>query len=166
MFFRRLGGFAHRYRYGIIAAWLVAAAVLNVAIPQLSDVIKRDSTPFLPANSDVMQAYRAMGQKFGGQSAGGDAIVVMEDKSGLSQADFDFYATVVRRLNSDRARVPFTTDFITHPELKDAAVSKDHRAIYLFAGLKQNVGTPGAMPTRSGCATSSKPANPRVSRLT
>ena len=65
MFFRQVGAFAHRFRYAIIAAWLVAAAILNVAIPQLSDVIKRDATPFLPASSDVMRAYQAMGQKFG-----------------------------------------------------------------------------------------------------
>jgi RND superfamily putative drug exporter len=143
MFFRRLGEFGHRFRYAIIAAWLVAAAVLNVAIPQLSDVIKRDSTPFLPNDSDVMRAYDTMGQKFGGRAAGGDVIVVLENQGGLSQADYNFYAAVVHRLGAHKDRVPFMTDYITHPEFKDAAVSRDQKAIYLFAGLKTPVGTPG-----------------------
>jgi RND superfamily putative drug exporter len=143
MFFRRVGELAHRFRVAIIVGWLVAAAVLNVAIPQLSDVIKRDATPFLPNNSDVMRAYDTMGQKFGGRAAGGDVIIVMEDPHGLTQADYDYYASLVGKLEAHKDRVPFLTDYLSHPEFKDAAVSKDHKAIYLFAGLKTPVGTPG-----------------------
>ncbi|MDQ6747311.1 MAG: MMPL family transporter, partial [Candidatus Dormibacteraeota bacterium] len=142
MFFRRLGQFGSRFRYPIIAAWVVAAEVLNITIPQLSDVIKRDATPFLPNDSDVMRAYDTMGQKFGGRAAGGDVIVVLENQGGLSPADYDFYATVVHRLSAQKDRVPFLTDYLSHPEFKEAAVSKDQRAIYLFAGLKTPVGTP------------------------
>ena len=143
MFFRRVGELAHRFRYAIIAAWVVAAVVLNVVIPQLSEVIKTDATPFLPASSDVMRAYHVMGQKFGGRAAGGDVIVVIENQHGLSQADYDYYAAVVQRFKAHKDRVPVLTDYITHPEFKDAAVSRDHKAIYLFAGLKSLVGTPG-----------------------
>jgi RND superfamily putative drug exporter len=143
VFFQRLGVLAGRFRYAIIGAWVLAAIVLNIAIPQLSEVIKRDATPFLPNDSEVMRAYDTMGRKFGGQSAGGDVIVVLEDQKGLSAADYDYYATVVHRLKAHPDRVPFLTDYLTHPEFKEAAVSHDRRAIYLFAGLRTNVGTPG-----------------------
>ncbi|MFN2466155.1 MAG: MMPL family transporter [Candidatus Dormibacteria bacterium] len=143
MLFRHLGELGHRFRYAIIAAWVLGAVALNVAIPQLSDVIKRDATPFLPNNSDVMRAYDTMGQKFGGRAAGGDVIVVLENTRGLTPADYDFYATLVKRLGGRKDRVPFMTDYISHPEFKDAAVSRDRKAIYLFAGLKTPVGTPG-----------------------
>ncbi|GAC1333167.1 MAG: RND transporter MmpL10 [Candidatus Dormibacteria bacterium] len=143
MFFRRLGALAGRFRFPIIAAWLAAAVVLNLVIPQLSEVIKRDATPFLPGNSDVMRAYDVMGRKFGGQSAGGDVIVVLENPRGLAATDYAFYATVVERLRSHPERVPFLTDYISHPEFREAAVSRDKRAIYLFVGLRTNVGTPG-----------------------
>ena len=142
MFFRRVGELAGKYRYAVIGAWLVAAVVMNIVIPQLSEVIKRDATPFLPASSEVMRAYDVMGRKFGGESAGGDVIVVLENQRGLSQADYDYYAEVVKRLAAHPDRVPFLTDYISHPELKEAAVSRDQKALYLFAGLRSNVGTP------------------------
>ena len=144
MIFRRLGELAQRFRYAIIATWVLAAIVLNIVIPQLEDVIKRDATPFLPASADVMQAYRVMGEKFAGADAGGYAIVVMENPNGISQADTDYYRTLVDRINKSPDRVVFVQDYISHPEFKDAVVSKDGKAIYIPIGLKAPVGTPNA----------------------
>jgi RND superfamily putative drug exporter len=144
MFFRRLGELTHRYRYAVIGAWVLAAVVLNVSVPQLEDVVKRDATPFLPESSDVMQAYKVMGEKFSGSDAGGYAIAVLENKNGISQADTDYYALLVGRLGQHPDRVKFVQDYIAHPELKDAVTSKDGRALYIPIGLTAAVGTPNA----------------------
>ena len=144
MFFRRVGELAHRFRYLVIGGWVLAAVVLNIMVPQLEEVIKRDSTPFLPANSDVMQAYSTMGEKFSGADAGGYAIAVLENPRGISPADTDYYRQLVAKLNQHLDRVVFVQDYISHPEFKDAVVSKDGKALYIPIGLKAPVGTPSS----------------------
>ena len=144
MFFRRVGELAYRFRYAIIGAWVLAAIVLNILVPQLEEVVKRDATPFLPDSSEVMQAYKVMGEKFSGSDAGGYAIVVLENPNGISSADTDYYGKLVTRLGQHPDRVKFVQDYIAHPELKAAVSSKDGKALYIPIGLKASVGTPNA----------------------
>jgi RND superfamily putative drug exporter len=141
MLFGRLGALAHRFRWYVIGAWVLAAVLLNLLVPQLDDVIKRDSTSFLPPDSQVMQAYKTLGQKFGG-TGNGFAIAVFENRRGLSDADRAFYATVLARLDRARDRVDFYQDYISHPELQNTVLSRDGRAIYLPIALRHVVGTP------------------------
>ena len=144
MLFRRVGEFAARYKYAIVGFWLLVAVVLNVLVPQLEEVIKRDATPFLPSNAEVMRAYTVMSQKFSGANAEGYAIAVLENPKGLSQADRDFYATAVNRISHGGNRVVFVQDYLAHPEFKDAVQSKDGKALYIPVGLKAPVSSPGA----------------------
>ncbi|HEV7677865.1 MAG TPA: MMPL family transporter [Candidatus Dormibacteraeota bacterium] len=144
MIFRRIGELAARFRWYVLGAWVVVAVVLNVAVPQLSEVIKRDTMSFVPADSEVMQGYRIMSEKFNGSNAGGDAIVVMENAHGISQADRAYYPKLVARIRADKARVVGVEDYVEHPEFRSFADSKDGRAIYLPIVLRANVGTPQA----------------------
>jgi RND superfamily putative drug exporter len=144
MLFRRVGEFAARHKYAIVGSWLALAVVLNVVVPQLEDVIKRDATPFLPANAEVMHAYNVMSQKFSGANAQGFAIAVLEDPHGLTAADREFYATAVDRISRGGSRVVFVQDYLAHPEFKDAVQSKDGKALYIPIGLRAPVSSPGA----------------------
>jgi putative drug exporter of the RND superfamily len=142
--FRRIGELAARHRRYVLGFWVVVAVVLNIVVPQLSDVIKRDTMSFVPADSEVMQGYRIMSEKFNGSNAGGDAIVVMENAHGISAADRAYYPQLVARIKADRARVVDAEDYVAHPEFRGFADSKDGKAIYLPVILRANVGTPQA----------------------
>ena len=143
MLFARLGTAASRWRWWIIGAWVVLAAVLNVAIPQLGDVVKQDSVTFLPSSASVMQAYRDMGQRFSGAQAQGQAIIVLANRTGrLTAQDEAFHAELVRRLSAASGRVLFLQDDLVHPELRQTDRSKDGRALYLWVGLRAPVGSP------------------------
>jgi len=142
MFFRLVGDFARRYRWYVLGAWLVAAVLLNVLIPQLDDVIKRDATTFLPANSEAMSTYRVMGEKFAGASGHGFAMVVLENPRGWSKTDEAYYAALTRRIGSHRERVESVENYVTHPELRPALTSKDGKAVYIPVALSHVVGTP------------------------
>ncbi len=144
MLFRQVGEFAARHKYAIVGSWLAIAVVLNVVVPQLEDVIKRDATPFLPANAEVMHAYNVMSQKFSGANAQGFAIAVLENPHGLTAADREFYATAVDRISRGGSRVVFVQDYLAHPEFKDAVQSKDGKALYIPVGLRAPVSSPGA----------------------
>ncbi len=54
--FAALGRFTVRFRWLIIAAWLVATVVLTMALPSLSSVEKNSNSQFLPATSASVQA--------------------------------------------------------------------------------------------------------------
>ena len=144
MLFGRIGAFAARYKYAIVGFWVLVAAALNVIVPQLEEVIRRDATPFLPANAEVMHAYSVMSQKFSGANAQGYAIAVLENPHGLSTSDRSFYAATVDRITHGGSRVVFVQDYISHPEFKDAVQSKDGKALYIPVGLRAPVSSPGA----------------------
>lgn len=144
MIFRRIGVAAARLRFWVLGAWVVAAIVLNVVIPQLTEVIKQDTVPFVPASSEVMRAYDVMSRQFDGGHAGGDAIVVIEDAHGISPADRAYYARLVAAVRADRQRVVDVQDYIAHPEFEASAVSKDGRSIYLPIMLRAEVSTNAA----------------------
>jgi RND superfamily putative drug exporter len=140
--FRRIGEVAARYRRWVLGAWVVVAVVLNVVVPQLSEVIKRDSVPFVPADSEVMRGYHVMSTQFNGGHAGGDAIVVMENDHGISDADRAYYAQLVTTIRRDKERVVDVQDYVAHPEFKASAQSKDGKALYLPIMLRAEVSTP------------------------
>jgi len=143
MFFSRLGAAAARFRWWIIGGWVVLAGILNVAIPQLSDVVRQDSVSFLPDSASVMQAYRDMGQGFSQSNARGQAIVVLENQSGrLTAADDAYHAALLQRLEAAHGRVMFVQDDVAHPELRQNDRSHDGRALYFLVGLRAPVGSP------------------------
>ncbi|HXA29872.1 MAG TPA: MMPL family transporter [Candidatus Angelobacter sp.] len=144
MIFRRIGELAARFRWWVLGAWVVVAVVLNVVVPQLSEVIKKDTVPFVPASAEVMRGYDVMSRQFNGGHAGGDAIVVMEDSGGISDADRAYYARIVAAVRADRQRTVDVQDYIAHPEFKASATSKDGRALFLPIMLRAEVSTPQA----------------------
>jgi RND superfamily putative drug exporter len=54
--FARLGAFAVRFRWFIIAAWVVVAAVLTIVAPNIDDVAVSDQRAFLP-DSEIGRAH-------------------------------------------------------------------------------------------------------------
>jgi RND superfamily putative drug exporter len=142
--FRRIGQLAARHRRWVLGIWVVAALVLNVVVPQLSEVIKRDSVPFVPRDAEVMRGYHVMSTQFNGGHAGGDAIVVLENDRGISDADRAYYAQLVAKVRADTQRVVDVQDYVAHPEFRASAQSKDGKAIYLPIMLHAEVSTPRA----------------------
>src|SRR5438105_4545712 len=165
MLFARLGELATRFRWAVLGTWLGLAVVLNVAIPQLSEVIRRDTVPFLPESSPVMQSYSVMAEKFAGSDARGYAFVVLENAHGITAQDEQYYAQLARRISADHHRVVFVQDYITHPEFRDAVRSRDGRAIYLPVGLRAPVSSAAGdsdAPWLRGVAAAGQPADLNV----
>src|SRR5947209_7423174 len=57
-FYATLGRLVVRFRYPIIAAWIVAAVLSVVALPSLSSVVKTTQSDFLPSNSPSLKAEK------------------------------------------------------------------------------------------------------------
>ncbi|HZS15898.1 MAG TPA: MMPL family transporter [Candidatus Dormibacteraeota bacterium] len=144
MSFRRIGELAARYRRWVLGAWVAVAIVLNVVVPQLTDVIRRDTVPFVPASAEVMRGYDVMSRQFNGGHAGGDAIVVLENAHGITTQDRAYYAQLVATVRAATQRVVDVQDYIHHPEFEQSAISRDGKAIYLPVMLRAEVSTPQA----------------------
>ena len=84
-FFTALGRFSVRFRFLIIAAWIVGTFLSVRFLPSLADVAKDTTSGFLPANSPSMQAA-AMAAPFRNTSLAAATLVVARD-GGLTAAD-------------------------------------------------------------------------------
>ena len=132
-----------RHARWVLIVWLAVAGAVNIFVPQLDKVIKRDSTPFLPASAASLQALEHMDAAFGKGGARSLAAVVAVDDAGWSTADQAWYAKTVATLHSDgTARVVDLQDAVDTPALAGQLLSKDGKAAYFIAGLRNPVGSP------------------------
>ena len=84
--FAALGRFTVRFRWLIVAAWVIVAVVLSVALPPLSSVEKSSNSDFLPATVPSMQAGR-LAAPFNSQSQSDATFVAAAPSGALTAAD-------------------------------------------------------------------------------
>ncbi|WP_158890601.1 RND family transporter [Amycolatopsis anabasis] len=140
--FTRLGRFVTRYAALVVMFWVAVAAGLNLAVPQIEQVIAEKSAPFVPTTAGSVQATEVMSDAFGDRGSQALAFVVLSNEKGLTDADRSYYGLLADRLRADTEHVASVQDTKSRPGLADAVNSKDGKAIYLPVGLHGNVGTP------------------------
>ena len=131
--FGRLGGFAARYRWFVVAAWVVAAAVLTLVAPNIEDVAVNDQRAFLPDNNPSLDAITVMEREFPSRVSPSTAVVVVDAGEGEQIRDsgaWDLLDELTVWLSS--ADRPAAVDRILSPTATDedtaaALVSKDGR---------------------------------------
>src|SRR4051794_25170450 len=94
-----LGRLVVRHARAVVGAWVVLAAVLTVAVPQLEAVVGRDTTPFLPSKAESLQGVTLMDGAFDGHGVRALVFVVVHDRRGVSH-DADWLQGVVHRLQT------------------------------------------------------------------
>ena len=48
--FNKIGNFAAKFRYPIVAAWIILVLVVLIFAPNLADVVTSDQSSYLPAD--------------------------------------------------------------------------------------------------------------------
>ncbi|MFI9503567.1 RND family transporter [Nocardia sp. NPDC052566] len=139
-----VGGAVRRYRYLIVGAWLLAAGVLNLVVPQLDTVVFAHSPRFVPADAPSAQALTEMGKRFGESTGSGIVYLVLHRDTGLTAADRAFYDAVVRAARADPARVESVMDLWSSPATAPAVRSTDGQAAYLLLRTAGDTGTTAA----------------------
>ncbi|MHB8573609.1 MAG: MMPL family transporter [Candidatus Dormibacteria bacterium] len=139
----RAGGWIARRRFFILGAWLLSAAALTLLVTPLDTVVANTNLSFIPDGSPIYHAYDVMSQAFGGGASRGLAIVVYEDRSGLSDQDVAYIRDQVAWMS----RQPWVTDVATyfdHPDAKSHYVSHDGTTMYVPVGLVPKTGVPAS----------------------
>ena len=121
-------------RAGFSLACLLAVGVVNVAVPQLEEVVADSSLPFIPENAEAVQTFEAMDQAFGNGKTKSILYVVAEREGGLTEVDRQYVKGLVPRLDDDHY-VSSIQDVAANQRLFDSLVSEDGEAVYLQVGI-------------------------------
>ena len=80
--FARLGSFAVRFRWFIIAAWVLVAVVLTLVAPNINNVAVSDQRAFLPASAPSLDANQVVKKYFPDRVSPSSAVVVVDAGAG------------------------------------------------------------------------------------
>ncbi len=80
--FARLGSFSVRFRWPILAAWILVALVLTLTAPNINDVAVSDQRAFLPSHAPSLEASQLMKEYFPDRFAPSSAVVVVDAGQG------------------------------------------------------------------------------------
>ena len=137
--FPRLGSFAVRFRWFIIAAWVVVAALLTVVAPNINNVAVSDQRAFLPASAPSLDASQLVKKYFPDRVSPSSAVVVVDAGAG-KQADQGAAAAFMGELSSwlNGPSKPAGVDQIWSPivgdeQTKASLTSSDKQVALLLA---------------------------------
>jgi RND superfamily putative drug exporter len=144
--FARLGAFAVRFRWFIIAAWVVVAAVLTIVAPNIDDVAVSDQRAFLPDSAPSLTAHDTVAEYFPERVSPSSAVLVIDAGAGgrVDQgAAADFVESLTARLTAPDA--PAAVSEVWSPTLGDeqtrAGLTSADRQIALILVRFDAIGT-------------------------
>ncbi|EFV14148.1 RND family transporter [Segniliparus rugosus] len=150
----------------IIIAWLSLAYELNLAVPQLEQVVERHALSFLPDEAASVKALANMGRYFGQGSTNNFVTVLLEGNAPLGEDAHRYYTALMQKLNTDKKHVISSVDVWSDPMLSSAFQSSDKKAAFVYLNLAGNMGTALAMEStqavRDAVAAASPPAGLKV----
>jgi putative drug exporter of the RND superfamily len=129
--FRQLGRIVLRFRFVVVAAWVLLALGAVLIAPSLSDVGKSDEAGFLPKEAEAMVARTLVSENFPVDDARSRATLAFTRESGLTQADAEYiagfatWATGADAPAEVRAAVKSVVTAAGHPELASMLRSPD-----------------------------------------
>ena len=85
--FERLGSFTFRYRFLVVAAWVVGAVGCVLFAPSLATSGMTDQAAFLPAGTESVQSRNALERAFPGATSASSATLTFSRDAGLTDAD-------------------------------------------------------------------------------
>lgn len=129
----------------VLLAALALVALANLLVPQLEQVVAKDSTPIVPPKAPAMKALVEMDQEFGNGRSVGIVFIVLEREGGLNRTDRKYLNNLIPRLREDAEHVSFVQDVVSSPQILEAVTSRDKEAVYLQVGLPGDIGAPSAL---------------------
>jgi RND superfamily putative drug exporter len=97
--FGGIGAFAVKFRWFVIAAWLIAAFAVPHFLPSLSSVTQGNNSAFLPASAPSEQAAQ-LAAPFGGTNLTPVPVVAAVSQGTLSTADTTWLSTLQHDLGT------------------------------------------------------------------
>jgi putative drug exporter of the RND superfamily len=147
--FARLGSFAMRFRWLIIAAWVVVAAVLTLVAPNIDDVAVSDQRSFLPSSAPSLDAHEMVTKYFPDRISPSSAVLVIDTGVGgrVDEGEpADFVADLTAWLSgAGDSQPPAVVDKVVSPTLGDdatrAGLTSEDKQVALLLVRFSTIGT-------------------------
>lgn len=139
--FRRLGAVTSRFAWLVLAVWILALGALNIALPQLEEVISEHSAAFIPEDNEASAALKDMADDFGDPNSSAVGYFVLADDGGFDEADRAYYDELTAHLSAMREHVAYLVDTQDSPEGREFTTSDDGKAVTLLTVLNGDNGT-------------------------
>jgi RND superfamily putative drug exporter len=123
--FAALGRFAVRFRWLIIAGWIVVTVVLTISLPSLTSVEKNSNSNFLPANEPSVRA-QALENQFDSATLANTTFVAATSGRQLNASD----EAAIQRVEEAMRSVPLVTTVL------DQGTSTNQRARRAFIEIR------------------------------
>jgi putative drug exporter of the RND superfamily len=130
-----------RFRYYIIAFWLIAAALSSVLLPALSSAVNTDNSSFLPASSPSVHAM-TLAAPFQPTSDSGGTLVVL-GRSKLTGSDQQAITSLEKKIAADDHVVSVSDQGLS----KDGRVDKAQVIISVLTSSTQAAPTVASIRT-------------------
>lgn len=119
---------------------MLAAAVANVAFPQLERVVDSHARSFMPPDAPSAVAADHAARLFNQKPSNNFVYVVLERDQRLTPRDRQFYDALTSALGSDPRHVYAVTDLWSQPATAAGAESSDGRAVSVMVRLAGMLG--------------------------
>ncbi len=136
--FEKIGKFAAKFRYPIVAAWIGLALAVLLFAPDLSEVVTSDQRSYLPAGEASVIADEIAAKYFPDQASPSQAVLVIHSENGpvTEGANGAYLADLTAWLENELpADVVGQVLSPTDPNLADRLVSEDGQVAMIFVGL-------------------------------
>jgi RND superfamily putative drug exporter len=136
--FAKLGQISQKYKYFIIAGWIILTAVLVLTAPKISEVGITDQSQFLPENTDSAHARNLLSTKFGNiDESSSSMLIVVYNETGLDQQDFNRAKNIHDWLVSSNApkAVSGVISIFDNEALRSTLISTDNTTMLITVDL-------------------------------
>ncbi len=136
--FDKIGRFAGRYRYLVIACWVALLIVVTLVAPDIADVAVSEQSDFLPVGQPSLIAAQIAAEYFPNQSSPSQAVLVIKSENGsLRDEAAQAYLAELTAWLQDEAAPGVVAQVLspTDPALASRLLSQDNRVGIIFAGL-------------------------------
>lgn len=127
-FSRLYARFIGRFRWAILAFWLVAVAATHFYMPSLSNVVAHTSTNYVPNSSSIVVGQNLLNQVDTSHSSKSTAVVAIHNPNGLTAFDKSKFAAKLANINSHHAKYGVeSVEYIdnVNKQVASAFLSKD-----------------------------------------
>ena len=144
--FRWIGRFSIRYRFPVVAAWMILAGCMALFAPKLSKVGVSDASIFLAENAKSVLAGKELLKRFPENAGSGRGLVVFTRAGGLTAHDEGYARGVVDWLTSSSApkEVGDVESAFRTPALRPMLVSPDNAVMLVNVAFST---APSSEPT-------------------
>ncbi|MCC7352144.1 MAG: MMPL family transporter [Anaerolineae bacterium] len=137
--FDRIGRFAAKYRYPVIAFWVAVLVVVTLAAPDIGDVAVSEQSDFLPLGQPSLVAAEVAAEYFPDQASPSQAVLVIKSEGGSlrDEAAQAYLAELVAWLQNEAA--PGVTGEVlspTDPALASRLLSQDNQVAMIVVGMR------------------------------